>query len=45
MEGRGRTKQEPESRATQGAVIENSYLATDVALGGSMEQLLGDSMT
>ena len=31
-------------RATQGAVAENSYLATDAVPGGSMDQLLGHSM-
>ena len=32
-------------RATQGAVAENSYLATDAVPGGSMDQLLGHSIT
>ena len=35
----------PGGRATQGAVAENSYLATDAVPGGSMDHLLGHSMT
>jgi len=32
-------------RATQGAVAENSYLASDAVSGGPMDQLLGHSIT
>ena len=32
-------------RATQGAVAENSYLVKDALLGGSLDQLLGHSIT
>ncbi len=35
----------PGGRATQGAVAENSYLASDAVSGGPMDQLLGHSIT